>query len=211
MAAPTPLSGPRSTVRGPLRHRVPRSGNKPQGTPSGRRRKRGLTGWLYARHVISPLDDPRRAPCPLRARPEGKQRGITGNASANGAPSQVSGTPGQPGSWNGLFQTSYAGSIPVARSNGLGPRSAMVSLDWGRTWFSGLLPRRGRRWTAGIRRPPSAADRWRAPQQPLPALRAVRWMHIALRTLASGVDAEAAENVWNWIRVGHLNDIETLR
>ncbi len=44
----------------------------------------------------------------------------------------------------------------------------------------------------------------------LTAPRAVRWMRIALRTLTSGLDAEAAGHAWNWIGVGYLNDIETL-
>ena len=39
---------------------------------------------------------------------------------------------------------------------------------------------------------------------------AVRWIRIALRTLASGLNPEAAEHAWTWIRAGYLNDIESL-
>jgi len=42
------------------------------------------------------------------------------------------------------------------------------------------------------------------------ASQAVRWIRIALRTMSSGLDPEAAEHAWAWIRAGYFNDIQAL-
>ncbi|MEU6276574.1 hypothetical protein ABZ871_29805 [Streptomyces populi] len=57
-----------------------------------------------------------KPPCPLRARSGGDQQGATGNIGEPRENPHVSVSPGQPGSAYAIFQTSYAGSIPVARS-----------------------------------------------------------------------------------------------
>ena len=39
---------------------------------------------------------------------------------------------------------------------------------------------------------------------------AVRWIRIALRTMASGLQAEEAERAWTWLTEGYLKDINNL-
>ncbi|WP_331445662.1 DUF6083 domain-containing protein [Streptomyces xanthochromogenes] len=66
-------------------------------------------------------------PCPPRARSSSTQRGATGNVGAWPEDAQVSVSPDQLRSAYAIFQTSYAGSISVARSRrpeGPGSRAA---------------------------------------------------------------------------------------